>query len=192
MRRFTAPAIFMTAALIAGCNDQSPSPTEGLRTDITVLFSKADPKNAHTHLDGQAEVPVRETSAQGHLKLQLSPDGETLSYTLIASNIDNVFQAHLHLGPADGTGPVVVWLYPSAPPAVPIPGRHNGVLASGEITGDSLVGELAGESLSTLIEEIMAGNIYANVHTNDFVDPANTGPGDFPGGEIRGQVQTGG
>jgi len=28
-----------------------------------------------------------------------------------------------------------------------------------------------------------------NVHTDDGVAPANTGPGDFPGGEIRGQVQ---
>jgi hypothetical protein len=26
-----------------------------------------------------------------------------------------------------------------------------------------------------------------NVHTNDFVDPPSTGPGNFPGGEIRGQ-----
>jgi hypothetical protein len=34
-----------------------------------------------------------------------------------------------------------------------------------------------------------SGNTYVNVHTNDGVDPANTGPGDFPGGEIRGQVR---
>jgi hypothetical protein len=26
------------------------------------------------------------------------------------------------------------------------------------------------------------------VHTNDGVDGPNTGPGDFPGGEIRGQL----
>jgi len=26
------------------------------------------------------------------------------------------------------------------------------------------------------------------VHTNDGVAPTNTGPGDFPGGEIRDQV----
>jgi hypothetical protein len=36
--------------------------------------------------------------------------------------------------------------------------------------------------------EIMKGNAYVNVHTNDGVDPINTGPGDFPGGEIRGQI----
>jgi hypothetical protein len=27
------------------------------------------------------------------------------------------------------------------------------------------------------------------VHTNDGVAPPDTGPGDFPGGEIRGQVR---
>ena len=27
-----------------------------------------------------------------------------------------------------------------------------------------------------------------NVHTDNGVAPANTGPGDFPGGEIRGQI----
>jgi hypothetical protein len=32
---------------------------------------------------------------------------------------------------------------------------------------------------------------YVNVHTNDGVAPTNTGPGDFPGGEVRGQLQHG-
>jgi hypothetical protein len=27
------------------------------------------------------------------------------------------------------------------------------------------------------------------VHTNDGVAPPDTGPGDFPGGEIRGQIR---
>ena len=33
------------------------------------------------------------------------------------------------------------------------------------------------------------GNAYVNVHTNDGIAPVNTGAGDFPGGEIRGQVE---
>jgi hypothetical protein len=36
---------------------------------------------------------------------------------------------------------------------------------------------------------MVAGETYVNVHTNDGVDPTNTGPGDIPGGEIRGQVR---
>jgi hypothetical protein len=190
MRSLSLPVLVLGAVLGAACGDRAPSPTDGL--SATVVFSRADPTNGHTHLSGHAEIPERETSAQGQLKLQLSPDGETLAYKLIATNIDNVFQAHLHLAASTANGPIVAWLYPSAPPAVPIPGRHTGVLAEGEITASSLMGPLAGQPLSRLLEEIMAGNIYANVHTNDFVDPANTGPGDFPGGEIRGQVETGG
>lgn len=185
MRTLALPVVVLTAAL-AACGDQAPSPTDGLTA--TVVFSRADPTNSHTHLSGASEIPTRDTDAQGQLTLQLSPDGETLSYRLIASNIDNVFMAHLHMAAETANGPIVAWLYPSAPPAVPIPGRHDGVLAEGEITAASLMGPLADEPLSRLVEEIIAGNIYGNVHTNDFVDPANTGPGDFPGGEIRGQT----
>ena len=34
-----------------------------------------------------------------------------------------------------------------------------------------------------------AGQAYVNVHTNDGMDPPNTGPGDFPGGEVRGDIR---
>lgn len=97
--------------------------------------------------------------------------------------------AHLHLGPADTPGPIVVWLYPSRPPAQPLPGRTQGTLAEGDITAADLTGPLAGRPFSALVDQIEAGNIYVNVHTNDFVDPPNTGQGDFPAGEIRGQLQ---
>jgi hypothetical protein len=39
-----------------------------------------------------------------------------------------------------------------------------------------------------VLAAMASGATYVNVHTNDGVDPPNTGPGDFPGGEIRGQV----
>jgi hypothetical protein len=32
------------------------------------------------------------------------------------------------------------------------------------------------------------GGAYVNVHTDDGVDPPNTGAGDMASGEIRGQV----
>ena len=49
--------------------------------------------------------------------------------------------------------------------------------------------DLAGHPLSDLIDALRLGNAYVNVHTNDGVAPTNTGPGDFPGGEIRGQFR---
>jgi hypothetical protein len=42
--------------------------------------------------------------------------------------------------------------------------------------------------LDDVVAAMISGNAYVNVHTNDGVAPTNTGPGDFPGGEIRGQI----
>jgi hypothetical protein len=56
------------------------------------------------------------------------------------------------------------------------------VIGRGTITAANLIGPLAGQPLSALIAVIEAGGAYVNVHTNDGVDPPNTGPGDYPGG----------
>ena len=117
---------------------------------------------------------------------QLSPDELELSYRLIATNIDNVVASHIHHGVVGSAGPAVVFLYGNAAPGG---GRHNGVLATGTITAANLIGPLAGQPLSALISLIESGDAYVNVHTNDGVAPINTGPGDFPAGEIRGQLQ---
>ena len=68
-------------------------------------------------------------------------------------------------------------------------GRVSGVLATGTITAANLTGPLAGQPLSALVDAIDAGNAYVNVHTNDGVAPVDQGPGDFPGGEIRAQME---
>jgi hypothetical protein len=98
---------------------------------------------------------------------KLSDDGSALHYTLIASNIENVLQAHIHLRVnADaGTGGIVVWLYPDGPPAMLIPGRHDGVLAEGTITSANLVNALAGKEISDLVAALDSGLAYVNVHT---------------------------
>lgn len=141
-------------------------------------------------LSGAEEVPARETLARGQAFFQLSDDMQSMSYHLIVANIDNVIMAHIHLGPVGVNGPVVVWLYPvgGPPPAAPGGGRFDGVLVTGSFTAANLVGPLAGMSFSALLENMTAGNTYVNVHTDDGMDPPNTGPGDFPGGEVRGQI----
>ncbi len=42
---------------------------------------------------------------------------------------------------------------------------------------------------AAVVEAVRNGDAYVNVRTNDGVDPPDTGPGDFPGGEIRGQIE---
>lgn len=59
----------------------------------------------------------------------------------------------------------------------------------GAFTSANLEGPLEGRSLGALIRQMRAGSTYVNVHTDDGEPPADTGPGDFPGGEIRGQIR---
>jgi hypothetical protein len=132
-------------------------------------------RNYSIHLTGALEVPAVETRGQGQAIFQLSKDGQSLSYKLIVANIENVSMAHIHVGPPGVNGPVVVWLYPAAPPPQLIPGRFEGVLAEGTITEADFVGELAGEPMSTLIDWLNTSNAYVNVHTSQ-----------HPPGEIRG------
>jgi len=156
---------------------------------MLVASVSASEANYVAHLSGAEEVPptgvVIDTLGQGQAVFHLSEDGEALMYKLVVANIDNVVASHIHLAPAGQNGPVVAFLYGPAPAGG---GRIQGPIAEGRITAANLVGPLAGGSLSDLIAAIEAGNTYVNVHTNDGAALTNTGPGDFPGGEIRGQI----
>ena len=147
--------------------------------------------NWSVHAKGADEVPPRDSQGQAQAIFHLSPDGSSLDYKLIAANIENVFMAHIHMQAPGVNGPIVVWLYPSTAVGVQAPlggGRIQGVIAQGTITAANLTGPLTGHPLSDLIEAMRTGNAYVNLHTNDGVDPVNTGAGDFPGGEIRADI----
>jgi len=141
--------------------------------------------NWSDHLSGAQEVPTRDTKGQGQAIFHLSDDGQSIDYRLIATNIDNVRQAHIHLGAAGVNGPVVVFLYGLVPAGG---GRQTGVLATGSFTAANFIGPLAGQPFSALVDAMRSGNAYVNVHTDNGVAPPNEGPGDFPGGEIRAQI----
>ncbi len=156
---------------------------------LPAVGAPPEAKNFVAHLSGDQEVPVRDTNGTGQAIFHLSEDGTALNYKLIVANIDNVVASHIHIGPAGANGPVVAFLAGPFPPAG---GRTEGVLAEGTITSANLTGPLAGMDLSVLIAAMRSGGAYVNAHTNDGVAPTNTGPGDFPGGEIRGQIKTAG
>ncbi|HKO16704.1 MAG TPA: CHRD domain-containing protein [Gemmatimonadaceae bacterium] len=183
--------VLASALVLAGaCSAERAVPTS-TELRIPLYETSQAANNLGTHLDGRDEVPVHlDTRAQGQAIFRVSDDGMSVDYTLIASNIDNPFMAHIHLGPAGVVAPIVEWLYPSTAVA-PGPlgsGRHDGILAQGTFTAANLVGPLAGHPLSDLLAAMRTGGAYVNVHTNDGVGAVNTGPGDFPGGEIRGQL----
>jgi len=171
----------------SACTQGAPASSSGAASGNPLAPTEIRvPLNVGTHMKGEHETPPHhDTHAQGQAIFQVSKDGLSVSYTLIASNIENVFASHIHQGAVGvGPGPIVVGLYSGAVGG----GPHDGVLATGTITAANLVGPLAGKSIADLITLIEDGNAYVNVHTNDGVAPTNTGPGDYPGGEIRGQL----
>ncbi len=122
-------------------------------------------------LSGVNEIPPVESEGHGLAIFNISRDG--IQYKLAVENIDEVTQAHIHLGAAGTNGPVVAFLFGFVDGGV----SADGVLARGTITEADLVGPLAGMPLSALVEALVNGGAYVNVHTVD-----------HPAGEIRGQV----
>jgi CHRD domain len=136
-------------------------------------------------LSGDDEVPARATPATGVAKFKLREDGTVLLYKINVENIENVVAAHIHCAPAGVNGPVGVTLFGGAPGGGPV----SGTLAEGTITTADPGNACGWTDLASILAAINSGATYVNVHTNDGVAPTNTGPGDFPGGEIRGQVR---
>ncbi len=136
-------------------------------------------------LSGGEEVPARDTQATGVAKVKLREDGTALLFKVNVGNIDNPVAAHIHCGAVGVNGPVGVTLFMGSPAS----GAVNGTLAEGTITAPDAGNACGWTDLAAVLAAMASGNTYVNVHTNDGVAPINTGPGDFPGGEIRGQVR---
>lgn len=141
----------------------------------------AHPRNYRAHLSGSDEVPPVATRAQGQAIFKLSKDGTELSYKLIIANIDDVTQAHIHCGAEGVNGPVVAFLFGFVDGGV----TTNGVLVTGVITPDNVIARPDSEAcpggisdFDDLLDLIVSGNAYVNVHTVA-----------YPAGEIRGQIR---
>lgn len=158
----------------------------GVATGLAIAQFVSTPPDFVSGLTGDQEVPPRATPASGQAQFKLIDDGNGIAYRLIVDGIENVTASHIHLGPPGVNAPVVAFL---AGPFAPGGGPHDGLLATGTIRAANLVGPLAGQNLSVLIQAMRTGGTYVNVHTDDGVAPTNTGAGDFPGGEVRGLIR---
>jgi hypothetical protein len=144
----------------------------------------AQPSSFRAVLSGAGEVPARDTPARGVAIFKLNADGTELGFRLIVANMQNVVAAHIHCGAVGVNGPIGVTLFGGTPGG----GGTNGVLAEGTITAPDPGNGCGWADLASAVAAIESGAAYVNVHTDDGVPPPNTGPGDFPGGEIRDQV----
>ena len=217
MRR--VPLVALAIAFATACSSESgrsPAQPESITVPVRVTTAQnaGEANNHSVHLSGGQEVftpapgapSPADSNAQGQAIIQIARDGESFDYKLIVSNIDNIVQAHIHCAPAGVNGPIVVWFHPSktATGALTGPtGRHDGVLIEDTIapanvrtftantanTSACPVATPGAPTFAEVLEKIRSGNAYVNVHTNDGVAPTNSGPGDFPGGEVRGQFK---
>lgn len=197
-------ALGAIVVLVAGCSADKPVPTAfEVRVPLFAVGGDGD-FNLGTHMTGAEEVcptcvvsTPADSRGQGEAVFRVSADGSTVDFRLIASNIDNVFMSHIHCGRPGENGPIRMWLYPGTPgptgtPGPAASGPQNGVLASGTFSPTGVVcpASAVGQDMP-LLTAMRNGLTYVNVHTNDGVGAQNTGPGDFPGGEIRGQLDHG-
>ena len=191
-------ALGAVAVMFAACSTDAPTASE-FSVPLFAMGGNTD-INLGTHLRGDEEVLAtapdaahpRDSHAQGQAMFRVNDDG-TVDFKLIASNIENIIMAHIHCGRPGENGPIRMWLYPVIGPSGAATasgqGRHDGVLAEGTFDPTGLVCPAANVGTAMpLLEAMRSGLAYVNVHTNDGVAPTNTGPGDFPGGEIRGQI----
>lgn len=210
MRRMVLFGI--AAAVAAGCSSdlvRSPAEPGVVTLPLSVGAAQHDGNghNLAVHLSGDQEpTPVppapspQDSLAQGQAIFHIADDNLSFDYKLIAANIENAVQAHIHCGPVGMNGGIFIWLFPSVTSISALTGptgRHDGVLAEGTVvSGAALnVRTVASSAVcpggvanfADALRQIRSGNAYVNIHTNDGVAPTNTGPGDFPGGEVRGQ-----
>ena len=217
MRRVAMFAMVMAAGGCSSDSVRPLSQPTSISVPIRVTTEQhaGEAHNASVHLSGDQEVftpatpgapTPADSHAQGQAIMQIAPNGDSFDYKLIVSNIDNVVQAHIHCAPAGVNGPIVVWFYPSktATGALTGPtGRQDGVLIEDTIAPANVrtftanaannaacpVATPGAPTFAEILDKMRSGNAYVNVHTNDGVAPTNSGPGDFPGGEVRGQFK---
>lgn len=127
-------------------------------------------------LSGANEVPAVQTATTGDAKFEFKPEEGRIDFDLDvddAVDILAVAGAHIHCAPEGQIGPVVVFL------AGAVPGGFDGdVKIEASITQSNIVDPACGATLAGLVQSMIDGNTYVNVHSAA-----------HPGGEIRGQIR---
>jgi CHRD domain len=140
--------------------------------------------NVEGQLSGYQEVPAVSSNAVGSVEAKVSDSGP-IPYELSYRRMPDVTQAHLHFAQEAVNGGIVVFICtnlgngPVGTPACPdgratLAGKVN---ASDVVNSAATQGIAAGE-IDEVKAAIRAGAVYANVHSEE-----------FPGGEIRAQLE---
>ncbi len=130
--------------------------------------------NFGASLSGDALVPPVVTDGAGFAAMAANGSQTELDYVVLTYGLEDVTQAHIHLGAAGENGGVAAFLFGFDAAGV----TRDGVLASGTLTEADLIASTAFDgSMGQLLDRLRAGTAYVNIHTT-----AN------PPGELRGQL----
>ena len=174
-------------------------PALGLSLSMLALAVNAGDRHrtirAFAELVPANEVPSVSSPARGFFKATIDRENQTISYEVSYEGLEAATtQSHIHFGQRHTLGGVSVFLCGNAPtvppapfpqpPACPdSPATVTGVLTPAHIVGPNGQGiepSLNGvNEFDELVEAILNGDTYANVHSAK-----------FQGGEVRGQIRT--
>jgi hypothetical protein len=149
-------------------------------------------------LNGVQEVPVVSTTGSGTFEAVINRDEDEIEYTLTFTQLEgDVTQSHIHIGPSQNTGPIVLWLCQTAASPAPAgtPPQCSNVADADSRRTNTVTGVLrasdvrplptngigngtAANEFAEVIALIRAGKTYVNVHSSM-----------SPGGEIRSQIE---
>jgi hypothetical protein len=181
LRRALLPALGISLTLLA------LGVTAGDNRHRTIrVFAELLPAN---------EVPSVSSVAHGRFKATIDRENQTISYEVSYEGLEApTTQAHIHFGQRHTIGGISVFLCGN-PPAVPAatfpqppacpesPATVTGTLTAANIVGPNGQGIAPSQNgvneFDELVEAILNGDTYANVHSSK-----------FPAGEVRGQVRT--
>jgi len=152
--------VAIIAAIGVACGDD----TTGIPAGVEIFQAT---------LNGANEIPALPTATTATGEVTITVMGNLLAWHVEVTNLQNVNIGHIHYGPVDSAGGVMVNLSPT-------PGDYT---AKTTIAQGSLVVN------DTVLVHMRAGKAYVNIHTSDPSLSGNNTPGDYTGGEIRGQLK---
>jgi len=129
------------------------------------------------------------TSAMGDVTVTIDAARTQINFTLnVLTPLPNITQGHIHIGPIGTNGQIVLdFCTNQTPPSgvpVPPPCPVAPFTLTGTLTAANLrpitpaIIALGVNNFTDVVNHILSGDAYANVHTSA-----------FPNGEIRGQIE---
>lgn len=187
--KYSKPIIIASLLLvggIVGATVLQPSWSK-VKAD-TQTYNESFTANLTPEQEGTSTLSQNNSSATGNAVFNVSSDNTMINYVVTATNLSSAFSAaHLHCAPIGQTGQVIVplMLSSSITPATTngtASTTGNDVTLSGSIMESDILPAAMScnpniKTLSHLIQAMREGQIYVNIHTQN-----------YPMGEVRGQL----